>query len=267
MIIYRKELKRDAGTWCMWAFSLIFIQSFICIFLFPEVKLQISKVNNAIENAKEITAALGMAHLRLDKITDFYGCIFGMVFGIGGGLFAAIKGIQALEVEEEENTAGLLLSHPISRGAVLAQKLFSLFTQVAVLNAAAIGMGLITAKIIHETFEMHDLILLHISYFFMQLEIVNICFGISAFIRKGGCGIGAAFAAILYVMDLLHNVSEKADFLKYITPYAYCGAGRIFSQSKIQVGLIGIGIAMGLGGVIAACLKYIRKDILVSDQK
>lgn len=262
MMIYRKELRRGTGDWCMWTFALVFIQSFICIFLFPEIKLQISKVNNAIENAEEIIAALGMEHLRLDKITDFYGFICGMVLGIGGSLFAAIKGTQILGVEQEEYTAGFLFSHPISRVNVLMQKLFSLFTQVATLNAAFIGMGLLTAKIINEAFEMNDFILLHIAYFLMQLEIASVCFGISAFKRKGGCGIGVALVSVLYVMGAIYNVSKKADFLKYITPYAYCGVGGILSQSQVQMGLIGIGIAVDLAGIIIAFLKYIQKDIL-----
>lgn len=265
MIIYRKELKRTAGSWCMGTFALVFIQSFICIFLFPEVKEQIDSVNDAMAKAEEIAAALGIDQLRLDELTGFYGLVCGMVLGIGGGLFAAIKGACSIETEEEYYTADFLLTHPISRASILTQKICSLFTQVIALNAVVIGMGLLTAKILNEVLDMQFFILLHIAYLFMQLEIAGICFGISAFIKKGGGGIGAALVAVLYLVDMVYNISGKAGALKYVTPYAYCSVGRIFSQVKIQPDLIGAGAALGVIGIAAAYLKYARKDISATD--
>ena len=265
MIICRKELKRAAGSWCMCTFALVFIQSFICLFLFPVVKEQISTVNDAMENVEKIVGVLGMDYLNLDEITDFYGLVCGMVLGIGGGLFAAIKGACILEAEAENNTADFLLTFPISRAAVLTQKLFALFMQVIALNAVVIGMGLVTSKILNESLEMYGFVLLHIAYLVMQLEISSICFGISAFVETGGGVIGMAFAAVLYLMNMIYNISGNAGFLKYVTPYAYCGVGKIFSQTKIQLELVGIGIAVGLIGIIAAYLEYAQKDISATD--
>lgn len=265
MIICRKELKRAAGSWCMCTFALVFIQSFICIFLFPEVKVQISTVNDAMENVGKIVGALGMDYLNLDEITDFYGLVCGMVLGIGGGLFAAIKGACILEAEEENDTADFLLTFPISRAAVLTQKLFALLMQVIALNAAVMGTGLLTARILNEALEMRCFVFLHIAYLAMHLEIAGICFGISAFIKTGGVAIGMALVIILYLMYIIYNFSEKAEFLKYLTPYAYCGAGKIFLRSKVQMELIGIGVAVGMMGIIAAYLKYVWKDISIAD--
>ena len=265
MSIYKKELKRMLGPWCMWTLAFVFIQSFVCIFLFPEVRTQISVVNDAMENGEKFVSALGMDHLELDRITDLYGMVCSMVLGIGGGLFAAVNGAYILEVEEEGYTADFLFTHPVSRTGVLMQKLSSLFTQVIALNAVMVGTGSVIARIMDETLEMHSFILLHIAYLAMQLEIASICFGISAFIRKGGIGIGVALVSVLYLVDIIYNISERADFLRYMTPYAYCGVGRILSQSGISLELIGIGIAVGLAGIIAGCLKYVRKDIYVVD--
>ena len=249
----------------MCAFALTFIQSFICIFLFPEVKAQISTVNSAMENVEKIVAALGVERLRLDEITGFYGLVCGMVLGVGGGLFVAVKGACIVEAEEDNVTADVLFALPISRAGVLTQKLAALFTQVVVLNAVVVGMGLVTAKILNESLDMHCFVLLHIAYLAMQLEIAGICFGISAFVKAGGGAIGIAFAAVFYLANMVYNVSGNAGFLKYVTPYAYCGVGRIFSQSKIQLELIGLGIVVGMAGIAAAYLKYVRKDISITD--
>lgn len=261
MIICRKELKRAAGSWCMCTFALVFIQSFICIFLFPEVKAQISTVNDAMENVGKIVGAFGMDYLSLDEITDFYGLVCGMALGIGGGLFAATKGACILEAEEENDTADFLLTFPISRAAVLTQKLFALLMQVIALNAAVMGAGLLTVGILNDTLDMRCFTLLHIIYLIMQLEVSGICFGISAFIKTGGGGIGAVFVVVLYLVNMIYNISGNMGVLKYLTPYAYCKVSRIFSQAKIQMELIGIGVAIGALGIAVAYLKYARKDI------
>lgn len=265
MIICRKELKRAAGSWCMCTFALVFIQSFICIFLFPEVKAQISTVNDAMENVGKIVGAFGMDYLSLDEITDFYGLVCGMALGIGGGLFAATKGACILEAEEENDTADFLLTFPISRAAVLTQKLFALLMQVIALNAAVMGAGLLTARILNEALEICCFLFLHIAYLVMQLEIAGICFGISAFIKTGGTAIGMALVIVLYLMYIIYNFSEKAEFLKYWTPYVYCGVGKIFLRSKVQMELMGIGVAVGMMGIIAAYLEYAQKDISATD--
>ena len=124
---------------------------------------------------------------------------------------------------------------------------------------------MLTAKILNEVLDMHYFALLHIAYLVMQLEISNICFGISAFLKRGGGGIGVALVIVLYLAGIIYNISGKAGALKYITPYVYCGAGRIFSQTKIQLDLVGIGIVVGAAGIVAAYLKYVRKDISVTD--
>ena len=89
------------------------------------------------------------------------------------------------EAEEGNDTADFLRTFPISRAAVLTQKLFALFTQVIALNAVVMGAGLLTTGILNNTLDMRCFILLHIKYLIMQLEVSGICFGISAFIKMG----------------------------------------------------------------------------------
>lgn len=52
----------------------------------------------------------------------------------------------------------------------------------------------------------------------MQMGIIGICFGISAFVKRG--------------------------------------VGRILTQAKLQLELIDIGIVTGVAGIVAAYLKY-----------
>ena len=113
----------------------------------------------------------------------------------------------------------------------------------------------------YEELAMEEFWLLHLAYLLMQLEIGCICFGISAFIKRGSIGIGLGLALALYFMNIICNISEKADFLKYITPYAYADASNIISESELEGDLIFIGVLISIAGILTAILKYTKKDI------
>lgn len=260
MTIYIKELKQSFRSLCIWTASIAFMM-LVCILLFPEMKSEMDSVSDLFANMGGFSAAFGMDKLSFGEIMGFYGIECGNVLGIGGGFFAALAGISVLANEEKERTAEFLLTHPVSRFSVVSQKLLSVLTQVVVLNVVVVGVSLISAAAIGEEFEMKEFLLLHIAYLIMQLEISCICFGISAFIRRGSIGIGLGLALALYFLNIVCNISEQAEFLRYITPYAYADASSIISESKLDFGLIAVGAAVAVIGAAVGFFRYLKKDI------
>lgn len=262
MTIYIKELKQSFKSLCIWTASIAFMM-LVCVLLFPEMKGEMDSVSSIFANMGGFTAAFGMDKLSFGQLMGFYGIECGNVLGIGGGFFAALAGISVLANEEKERTAEFLLTHPISRVSIIAQKLLSVLTQVVVLNIVVVAVSLISAAVIDESFEMKEFILLHVAYLIMQLEISCICFGISAFIRRGSIGIGLGLALAFYFMNLVCNMTEQAEFLRYITPYAYAEASNIISEGKLDTVLIVIGIIIAVIGAAVGFVKYTKKDITV----
>ena len=260
MTIYIKELKQSFKSLCIWTASIAFMM-LVCVLLFPEMKGEMDSVSSIFANMGGFTAAFGMDKLSFGQLMGFYGIECGNVLGIGGGFFAALAGISVLANEEKERTAEFLLTHPISRVSIIAQKLLSVLTQIVVLNIVVVAVSLISAAVIDESFEMKEFILLHVAYLIMQLEISCICFGISAFIRRGSIGIGLGLALAFYFMNLVCNMTEQAEFLRYITPYAYAEASNIISEGKLDTVLIVIGIIIAVIGAAVGFVKYTKKDI------
>ena len=260
MTIYIKELKQSFKSLCIWTASIAFMM-LVCVLLFPEMKGEMDSVSSIFANMGGFTAAFGMDKLSFGQLMGFYGIECGNVLGIGGGFFAALAGISVLANEEKERTAEFLLTHPISRISIIAQKLLSVLTQIVVLNIVVVAVSLISAAVINESFEMKEFMLLHVAYLIMQLEISCICFGISAFIRRGSIGIGLGLALAFYFMNLVCNMTEQAEFLRYITPYAYAEASDIISEGKLDTVLIVIGILIAVIGAAVGFVKYTKKDI------
>ena len=74
-------------------------------------------------------------------------------------------------------------------------------------------------------------------------------------------GIGLGLAIALYFMNIIANLSSKAEFLKYITPFGYTDGADIISKGSMQGVRVLIGMAFAAAGIALAYWKYCRKDI------
>ena len=260
MIILKKELRQNWKAFLIGT-AVIAFMLVICVLMFPEMSKEMDSVTDMFSNMGSFSAAFGMDQVNFGEIMGFYGVECGNMLGIGGGFFAAYLGISILSKEEKEHTAEFLFSHPISRSRVLAEKLGSVFLQILAMNVIIVGISILSFQIIHEDIAVKEFFLLHLAYLILQFEIACICFGISAFLRQNGIGIGLGLAAILYFANIICNLSEQAEFLKYITPFAYGEATDIISNASLELPLVGLGVVVSIVFVILGFGKYTKKDL------
>ena len=260
MAVYKKELRQSLRSWGIWT-AAIALMLVICVALFPEMKGGMDGVSSIFADMGGFTAAFGMDRLNFGEFMGFYGIECGNVLGIGGGFFAALAGISMLSKEEKERTAEFLFTHPVSRASVLAQKLSAVLTQIFVMNAVITAVSLLAAASVGERPSLKEFLLLHAVYLLLMLEIACICFGLSAFIRRGSPGAGLGLALALYCINLLCNLSDKAEFLRWLTPYAYAEPSGIIAGDGPDTGLIAVGLLLAAAGAAAAWLRYTKKDL------
>ena len=260
MTLLKHELKQGFKTLAIWTASIGFLIA-ICLFLFPEMKGEMDNVSDMFASMGSFTAAFGMDRLNFGTLIGFYAVECGNILGLGGAFFASLIAVSALAKEEKERTAEFLLSHPVSRVSVISSKLASLVVQIVVMNVVIFALSAACIAIIGEEPAWKEICLLHLAYFLLQLELAGICFGLSAFLRRGSLGIGLGIAAMMYFLNIIANISEKAEFLKFITPFGYAEGADIVSNGSLDGKLILIGMAFALVGVAAAYFWYSRKDI------
>ena len=260
MTLLKHELKQGAKTLAIWTAAIGFLIA-ICLFLFPEMKGEMDGVSDMFASMGSFTAAFGMDRLNFGTLIGFYAVECGNILGLGGAIFASLIAVSALAKEEKERTAEFLLAHPVSRVSVISSKLAALVIQIIIMNAVVFALSAACISMIGEEPAWKEICLLHLAYFLLQLELAGICFGISAFLRRGSLGIGLGIAAIMYFLNIIANISEKAEFLKLITPFGYAEGADIVSNGSLDAKLVLIGMAFALIGVAAAYFWYSRKDI------
>ena len=260
MRLLKHEMRQGILSLAIWTGSIAFLMV-ICIVMFPEMKGQMEDVSDMFASMGSFTAAFGMDRLSFGTLTGFYAIECGNILGLGGAFYAALTGITALAKEEKEHTAEFLLTHPVNRTGIVSAKLASVLFQITVMNVLILAISLISILFIDEEIPWKELLLFHLAYYLLQLEIGGICFGISAFLRRSGLGIGLGLACLMYFLNLIANISESAEFLKYITPFGYADGADIVTEEALNGPMVAVGVSLAVIGIAAAYWKYNRKDI------
>lgn len=260
MTLIKHELRQNKLSFFIWTGAIGFILM-ICVFLFPEMEGQMGEVGDVFSSMGSFTAAFGMDKLDFGTLVGFYGVECGNVLGLGGAFFASLCAVGMLSKEEKDHTAEFLLTHPISRKQIITSKWIAVFALITVMNLIVFLLSVGSIAVIGEAIPWEEIGLLHLAYYFLQIELAGICFGISAFMRKGSIGVGLGIATIMYFLNIIANIAEVAEFLKYITPFGYADGADIITECTLDIKLILLGMVYGGIGVGLAYWNYCKKDI------
>ena len=260
MTLFLHELKRDRIKLIVWT-AAIASMLLISIVIYPQMTSQMNEMGDMFSQMGGFSQAFNMDKVNFGQFGGYFAVECGNVLGLGGAFFAALLGIAALAKEERERTAEFLLTHPISRTYVVAQKLLAVAAQILILNLTVAAAAVLGSLAIGETIDAKLFFDVFLGYLLMQLEIGCVMFGLSAFLRGNGLGIGLGAAFVLYFMNILANLTDDAAFLRYITPFSYADGTAIVSSGGIEVKYLIPGIAFAAAGVVAAFVQYNRKDI------
>ena len=261
MTVMIHELRQNRTSFLVWTAAISFLLA-VCIFLYPEMKDEMDGMNELFASMGSFTKAFGMDRLNFGTLKGFYAVECGNVLGLGGSLFGSLTAATMLSKEETNRTAEFLLSHPISRTAVAAQKLAALMVLIIAMNVVVFLVSIGCIALIGESSPWHELFLLHGACLLMQMELAAICFAVSAFIKKGSAACGIGIALTLYFLSLIANISDKMEFLKAVTPFGYFDPAAIVSENSVVLPLLATGMLIGLAAIIIAFVRYRKKDIL-----
>ena len=260
MTLIKHELRQGKASFIIWTSSIGFLLA-ICVFMFPEMKGQMDGVSDMFASMGSFTEAFGMDRLNFATLIGFYAVECGNILGLGGAFYASLCAVAIISKEEKDRTAEFLLTHPISRASIITQKLVAVIIQITAMNLIIYLLAVGSIAAIGEKIPWKEISLLHLAYYILQLELAGICFCISAFMRKGSVGAGLGIAVMMYFLNIVANISDDAEFLKYITPFGYCEGADIVSNGQLDIALVSIAAAVTIISIIITYLKYTKKDI------
>ena len=259
MTVFKKELRAGMVSFLIWSAAVGGLMA-MCVWMYPSFAGSMDDVSALFAGMEGFSSAFGMDKLAFGSIMGFYGVECGNIMGLGGAFFAALTGMGLLAGEEGGHTAEFLLTHPVSRVRIAAEKLAALAAMILALNLVCFACGMGSILGIGEEPVWSDLLKYHGTLLLMQLEIGAVCFGLSALLRRGGLGLAMGLTALLYFAGLLVNLDQGLDWLRFVTPYYYADAARIFANEALAAPIL-TGCALGILGAGFGLWRYTKKDI------
>ena len=259
MTIFKKELRSGAMSLLIWS-AVIGGFMAVCVGLYPSMEGGMGDMSVLFASMGDFSAAFGLDKLEFGSIMGFYGTECGNILGLGGGFFAALTAMGLLAGEEGGHTAEFLLTHPVGRVRAAAEKLAALAAMVLILNLACFACGAGGILAIGREAEWGKLLRYHAAVLLMPLEIGGICFGLSALLRRSAPGLAMGLSAALYFLGLALNLDAGLEPLRFVTPYYYADAARIFSGEPAGLPLL-TGCLLGAACAAFGLWRYTGKDI------
>ncbi len=258
--LFLHEIRRNKLSLIIWSVALSWMLG-ICVFIYPEMQSQMGDLSAMFSDMGSFTEAFGMDTLNFGEFMGYFGVEIGNTLGLGGALLAGIVGITALSKEERDGTAELLLTMPVTRRRIVAEKLMFAAFHVIVVNLACVLVSTLAILAIGVEADAGKIALIFVANLIAQLEITAITFGLSALFSGNTIGIGIGVSFGLYFLNILSNLADGLEFIGKITPFGYANSGYIIENAKIEILPVIIGVLLGGLGVALAFAKYTKKDI------
>lgn len=266
MNMYRRELSINRKSLLIWWIILAGLGVLVIAF-FPTIARQAEDFEKLLLSMpKEFMAAFGLEKISMTSIMGYYATKQYTTITLLGSIYAIILASAMLSKEESDQTIEFLLAKPVSRSEVLTAKLLSIITLIIVFNLLITIVMYISLQAVKTAdFSSKIFLLLSLAAMLLHLTFASLGFLASVIIRKSQTVLPFSLGLVLvtYFLSIVAALSEKLDFLKYISPFKYVDAVDILTQERIEPMYLVIMLSINVLAVIIAYMLYKRKDFAV----
>lgn len=264
MPLIKMEFKRNRKSLILWT-AIIAILAGLMLALYPSFQGTFSELDDLLSNYPEgFLEAFGLGEngLDMDTIYGWFGVEGYLFVMLVGGSYAALLGSGILSKEEDEKTIEFLMSKPISRQQVFLGKVTVVLMNLVIMNVF-LSLILLTFFMIYGSpVNMTVWYLYSFAPLLLQMVLASVALLISVFITKSRqvTSISLGLSIGLYVVDIISQLTEEAEFLKYFTPYEYVNAVAIVNDQTIEPLYLGLSGLIVFVSMVSAYSVYLKKD-------
>ena len=261
----KREFKVNLKSFIIWTTILIVL--FLMVYLIYPYFITNEQVESLDDMMKGFPPELLKTfNMDISSISTAYGWVksegFMFVLLIVG-FYSSLLGSQILLKEENDMTIEYLQSIPVKRSSIITNKIIVGFTYII---SMVILLGIfndIALRIIGD-FEEKQLILLSITPIFIGLPFFALNLFISTFFHKtkNSIGLSLGLVFLFYVLNVLGEISEKVEFLKWFSIYTLADTRNVITNIEIHPVMVIISILITSLLISATYLRYQKKELV-----
>lgn len=214
---------------------------------------------------KAVLTVFGMTGFDLTKASGFYGVLF-LYIGLMAAIHGALLGAHLISKEERDRTSEFLYAKPVSRSSALTSKLLAGLTMVVILNIATLLSSFYFVDLVGKGESVtNEILVLTAGLLFLQLIFFTIGAVVASIVRKPKAAPSIATSVMFtaFLVSYLVNMSEKLDFLKYLSPFKYFDAATLMTDGRLDPVYVVLSIAIVALAVVGTYRFYGGRDLNV----
>ena len=261
----KRELKVNLKSFIIW--TSILLGMFLTVYLmYPAIisSGNIDMMNEMMEMFPE--EMLKAFNMDISSMDSAYGWLktegFVFVYLIVG-VYSSIMGSSLVLKEESDKTIEYLNSLPIRRRDVLKSKIICGILDI-VLMVLIMGLFNYIGLELSGDFDRLQFILLSITPLFIGLPLFGINIFISTFFKKtkNTFGIALGISFLSYFLQILSDMSEETEFLKYLTVYTLGDLRNVIVDVSINPILVLIALFITIIFIVLSFIRYENKELV-----
>lgn len=265
MNLLRRELKANRRALLIWGIILALL-SFFMLSIYPTFAADAEMFEEFIALYPEgFMKVFGLDRINMATAIGFFAVEMYFMILLFGSMFAVIISSAMLAKEEDEKTIEFLLAKPVTRNQMITGKLACLLAYILAFNA---GIGLVTFmgfEIFAGDYSRIELLRLLAAPILVHLTFAGLGLLLSLFFtrKKSIYSAGIGLVLVVYFLNVIATLSEKFQFLRYLTPFYYMDAADIIVDGRINPLHAFILLAVTSLAIGVTYLLYNRRDITI----
>lgn len=264
MNLFKRELKKNLVGFFIWSLTLSLLV-ILTMSMFTSVAKSSVTLNQFMKQFPQaMLKAFNLGTLSIANILGYYSSNVSLLIILSIGIYAMILGCNMFAKEFNEKTIEFLQSKPITRTSIITSKICCCTIYIFLLNIILFAVTYFSFEIVKTSnYSVKTLFLIHVGYFIAEITFADIGILISLTIKnkKSSSSLSLWFVLGMYFIYILSGLSDKADFLKYFTPFKYVDTTDIVSNGYIKAEYVIILTCLNILTVAASYIIYNRKDV------
>ena len=264
MNIFLRELKANFRSLLIWGVIVILLTvvgfaKFSAYANNPEMLAVLDSMPQTLLDAFNLQA------FNLTTLSGFFGVMF-TYFALIASTAAAMWGSDVISKEERDKTVEFALTLPVTRSKVVTAKALAALVNCIGLLLITWGITIFSARSYQPDSKFYDFLNLSmLALFIMQLIFlaIGIFLGCAMKQYKRAGSVAVSLLLATYFFSIISGMHEKLEFLKYLSPFKYFDAGKLFREAKFDTTFLLLSVGIIVVSMVGAYLTYARRDLYI----
>lgn len=267
MNIYIKEMKGQIKTLVFWTIGLIaMIFGGMSKYGAMYSGSGADSINQLMESIpKAVRIVLGFIDLDLSTVEGFYGVLFGYVI-LMAAVHGAMLGANIISKEENLKTVEFLMAKPVSRAEIIRAKILAGITGILIFNLVTLGTSIFSVNFYGGNSSADRFVMnMMLGLFISQAIFFFIGTAVASNIKRPKISTAATMGIVMfmYLISIVLELSEKLNFLRFITPFKYFSIIRFIENKGFDFSFLIVSFWVIAILKLATYKAYEKRDLYI----